>query len=794
MRQYSAITTKQKKKQIAKKSSTREFLVYWGAIAALLATGTLIVGSIWVGILWMIDPNSVVWLNRFLPEWTRIPITEESPPQTLTTIQDEVRQNGLIAGEPLSLDTGETLQQTLILLPILKSQPNCQTDCQKIVELRVYQPAEWRSEQTTYNLVNQFTITEPEEYLVLSSLQGTEATEFGAYRSLPLTKLTRLDDKAPSTGIWFNLSGEQVSGDSTIHYGQVIHYNPDYTHLSVMLEWTSPNEQPPTWRQITGDLKPELLINQTVGLEPRFKVYQIQPRKFVFNPIQLDEISLDQPALDNPTYRNTLMLARNGLWSVALKRLQSYQETNNSATVQAQKDVIQLHAQFTQSQANQTWASPSQQILSYLIDGRWVEALQLFQVATRDPTFQEIVSLLKTDSGGLWQRVEAALKVYPDDSNVKAWGALILAAQQGRAQAIAWLNQLPSPNAEKTKAQIIKPDDYAEIVALLDYLDTALVQGSPTASITSHLSQIVGTAQKVTTVKPSDWLQPEDEGTTIPLPTTNNQQPTTNLQKDPQQVWYQIQVAAFNDGDRWRQNPFSDLPLPTVNRGKQLWQYLGLDTDPQLQIAVWTSEGRQESTTATVQAVSYRGGIIQLLAAGNPLPSGTSTRPLAYSDTALQWLEPGSVSLSDLNQLQHQWVGQILPVLWRELANSGKRSPQTAPSLTTMLQEIGHWSIRPIDLTGNSQPEALITLYEDLSGTSKTLDTKQPINNVQRYKARTMIFSDKGVLLYSEFSKDASTSLTAIADLGDGQPPVLVLNGKNQYSLKRWSSQRQRLE
>jgi hypothetical protein len=57
-----------------------------------------------------------------------------------------------------------------------------------------------------------------------------------------------------------------------------------------------------------------------------------------------------------------------------------------------------------------------------------------------------------------------------------------------------------------------------------------------------------------------------------------------------------------------------------------------------------------------------------------------------------------------------------------------------------------------------------------------------------------MIFSDTGALLYSEFSKDASTTLTAIADLGDGGPAALVINDPNTYSLKRWSPQRKRFD
>ncbi len=822
-----------KKTQPAFKSKTtsspppprkRGWLVSLGAIAAIITGGAIVAGGIWLSILWMIDPNSVVWLNRFLPEWTHIPVNEASPPQTLATIEAEIRQNGFIPAEALSLNSETETQATSILIPLLKSEPNCQTDCQKIVELRVYQPTEAKSTEVTYRLVNQLTIKEPEEYFVLSSLSDTKATNVDGYHSVPLTKITPLSDKAPSTGLWFNLSGERVNDGTNLYYGQVIHYNPDQTHLSVMVEWTSPNELQPYWQQVTGNTTSELVVNQTVGLEPKFKVYRIQPRKFVPNPIYLQEISLATPAANTPTYRNGLILAQNGLWSLAWQLLQREIKSNLSDSVVAQIDVIKLHAQFTQSQAEQTWATPSQAILTNLIDGRFPEALQLFQTSISDTiALQEITSMLKTDTGGLWQRVNAALDVNRNcgleglcdkskqetilDTNIKSWGALIIAAKQGRAKAIAWLKQL-SPTASQTTPS---PTD-TQIYALLDYLDGAIAQSTPT---NSHLSQIIGTAQKITTIKPTDWLQPTDANLAVGIEeagteketkenkqkTANippkNQQPKTNQkppEKEVNQVWYQIQVAAFHDGQKWKQKPFIDLLIPTISPGKRLWQYLGLDTSSEIQIAVWTPEGSQEATIATIKAVSYRGGVIQLLAAGYPLPATKRSLPLAYSETAMRPLETGSITLSDLNQLQPQWVAKILPVLSQELIKSGKRDTQANSSVAAMLQDLGYWSIQPIDLTGNNQPEAVLTLYEDLSGNLKKLDEQQPLKDNPQYKPRTIIFSDTGALLYSEFTKDSNNALTAIADLGDGGTPALILNSERSYSIKRWLEQSKRFE
>jgi len=727
------------------------FSVAFGVIAASIATGGLIVGGIWLGILTLIDPNAIIWLNQFLPEWTRIPVTYASPPQTLATIEDEIRARGLIPGEPLYLDSQEAF-----LLPILASVPNCYTNCTEIFELRVYEPNNKSNhDNKSYWLVTELPISAPEDDFVFSSQTGDNAD---ASRSLPLQTISRFEENVPAEGLWFKLSGQMASSSSPLSYGQVIHYNPDRQHLSVMLQWQSPNQLQPNWQQVTGSSTPEFVVDKTVGLEPQFKVYQLKPRQFVPNPIALEEVSLSTPALESQVYRDALLLARNGLWSQAWQLLKSLNKDNWPAAAQAQMDVIQLHAQITQAQSKKIWASPSSSILAHLIDGRWGDALVVFQNTPIGTQLHEIAELLKTDSGRLWERVEAALKVNPNDQNIKAWGALMIAAKQDSPKAIAWLQkQQLSPSADNSK-----------IYQLLELLDIALAKDS---FIGSHLSKIIGNSQQVENVNLVDWLQPTHQA--IPI------------QLEPKQVWYEVRVAAFHDGKRWQYTPFSNLKLPTVARGKQLWRYLGLDTDSRIQITLWTQEGGQESKIASVKAASFREGVIHLLAAGEALPTVAKAQPtrlLAHTEAALRWLDPNSTSLWELNQRQPEWIGAILPVLRRELVNSGREAiipvseqSQENSSLQDILEELANWSVRPIDLTGNNQPEAVLTIYENR-------------------KPRTLIFADTGELLYSEFSRDASTSLTAIADLEDGKPPALLINDPSTYSLKRWSVERQRFE
>lgn len=235
------------------------------------------------------------------------------------------------------------------------------------------------------------------------------------------------------------LSGERSQGVSAIAYGQILYYNPKTSDLSVLLPWTSTQGQIPQWQQVTGGGWRELVIDQTVDLEPQFSVYQVND----INNIQLEEISLQKPALNSPTYRNAILLGQNGLYSPAWKWLQQQQQNHKSwsTAAQAQMDLIELYAQFTQKQAEQTWASPSQQILADLIDGRWGSALQVFESATDN--IPEVATMLEADRGQLWDRVTAALQVNPNRPEVQAWGALIVGAKSGNDSAIAWLKQQP---------------------------------------------------------------------------------------------------------------------------------------------------------------------------------------------------------------------------------------------------------------------------------------------------------------------------------------------------------------
>ncbi|MBE9205712.1 hypothetical protein IQ244_04135 [Nostoc sp. LEGE 06077] len=421
------------------------------AITVLFSSAGLIFVFAWISWLFIFNPEKIVWLNKFLPEWAQIPFGYSEHPHTLQEIQASLREQKQTFGATLALDKNKNS----FLMPVFQQRANCQSNCQELVALRVYQlaqDAEFKSQsEKHYRLATQLSITGIEKSFVESTTESDDTNTL-----LPLTTVKGFEDETPAPGVWFNLQGEYKQGTSAIAYGQILYYNPERSNLIQLLSWKNSYGQLPKWQQVTGNDAKELILDQTVGLEPQLRVYQVKPTKLYLNPIQLDKISLKPPAIKDTAYQNAISIARSGLWTPALESLKSLQKQRKTplpTSAQTQIDLIRLHAQFTQAQAEKTWASPSEQILADLIDGRWEKALKVFKASPQN--VQEISILLKAEKGKLWNRVVAALEVNPQQPEILAWGALILAVQQGDESANSWLEKQP----KITKATIADIQD-----------------------------------------------------------------------------------------------------------------------------------------------------------------------------------------------------------------------------------------------------------------------------------------------------------------------------------------------
>lgn len=432
----------------------RAWLVALSTLLLIGLSGGAIAGSGWVAIQLLLSPYSLPFVNRWLPQKHLLAMRGVPAPQTLGEIQQQLKAIDQFAGGAIALGQnwsfldGHT-RVSEMLLPIQRQRLNCWENCTEIVELRLYQAAakSTQAEPTRFYQVSQLAIAPTEESFIVTALTDLTTDGHGASRSLPLSSLTRFDDGAPPGGVWFNLSGTTNYQTMTIAYGRILHYNPRRYHLSPLLEWASPNQALPTWEKVSASATPELVINQTTGIEPHYKAYRVVPTRFMPNSVQLQPILLLEPALKQRGYDTALLLARSGLWSSSLhwmeilKRRRQGRSGNSNDLAQAQLRLIAKHAAIARNQAEQNWASSSQQVLANLLDGRWQSALQILETNPNAPA--EVAELLRADSGRLQSRIQIALRLDPNNRPARAWNTLLIATQQGKEVAIAWLKKQP---------------------------------------------------------------------------------------------------------------------------------------------------------------------------------------------------------------------------------------------------------------------------------------------------------------------------------------------------------------
>ena len=756
--------------------------------ASVVGLSVLAVGAVRVGYQLVVNPSAVTWLEDVLPMWGDVP-DFASEAVTWAEVTAEIEQSTFSLGTPINLsDLAKASEDEPIdlLVPLLKTRPGCQQNCTQIAELRVYRSLDGSTTaqpapEEKFLVLDRVTITGPEEFFVLAPRNESRNESSGSDRRLPLTEVRSLQNNAPSQGVWLTLQGEYSRGGDPILYGRIAYYEPQQSRLVVMLPWTSPARQQPQWQELTQAEPPELVVNQTVDLEPNLKAYRLVDSRSALVDYDFEPIALTTPALSQPDYQNALTLANAGLWSSALSILQplvkSKVDPDWPEAAEAQFRLIEAHAKLTQNQADRAWSSPSQQLLAYLIDGQWEPALKLFEEAQSSQ--REMEGLLKADSGRLWERVSAALRVNPNRLEVRTWGALLLAIQDTPTAAFDWLQRQPNPSkATEAKVRRLLHTLPAFTVAEAALNEAASPSSTPTS--TSELrggpsiSRILGSVAQVQTINPTDWIQPDAN------------QPLT-LQG--QQVWYQIEVAQFHDGQRWQKAPFSNLN-GAVNQAAQLWRSVGLSVDNQMQISTWATA--ESSVWVTVKAAQVRGGTLRLLATGEAINPVDALPPIATTAAALQWVSlPATQPLALVHQEQPSRVKALIPGLWQELRQTQHVVNLPADGVQAALQQMRVWPIQQLDVTGDGQPEAILTITPDRIGELLYATAQSSRPGIAH--PRTLIFSSNGKLLYSDLGQPQQ-SVAAIATLSGASTYGLVIHQDQKYRVLSWSSQQQRFE
>lgn len=732
---------------------------------AALLTGAvgLIVGGSWLALRLIVNPSSLTWLSHILPSWSGFSVPQ---PQTLAEITAEVSQSGQTVGQPIYFSTyaGMTRQRVGfhdVLVPILQAGKHCNSrsgrNCAAIVELRVYCPTTRSADSNkgvAYELVDRIAVTGPEELAAIAHLTHTSITQ-GSTRTLPLTTVDFIAGKAPTEGIWLHLSGEWKRG-SRVLYGEVIQYDPERQRLYSVQAWSSPAGQLPQWQQVTGDDKAELVVDQTIGLEPHFQVYQLKPSRSLAQPVSLEAVSLTEAALSNRTYANGLLLARHGLWSSALQVLQAVKQKGTwSGAAQAQLDVVALHAKITQTQADRDWASPTQQILAQVIDGRWSKALSLLKSA--HSSGYDIENLLQRNVDRLWQRIEAALRVNPRQADLQTWGTLVLAVKQNRQQAIAWLRKQPvtENRAIEQTLTLLEPSPVAP--RPIASAPAPAPASLPAATTVPAAAGLIGAVSPITTVQSADWFT------------------AAALTLESQQAWYQVEVVGFDDGQQWQQRltGVEVAATPASQQAQKLLNFLGL-SDPQLQIVAWQGATPVQTLAATVKAVQVQQGKLTLLAAADEISEADRFSAIvAVTPNTVAWTQPSATqTLAELAQ-QPNWSETLIPQLWQDLQTANLVPSATQTS--NPLQTIGNWAVQLMELTGDQTPEAVLTIELDAD--------PQP---------RTVIFSESS-MLYSDL-QNPNRFLLAIANRNNSDLATLIVMDTQELIVQEWSSQHQRFE
>lgn len=747
---------------VSPKDYSRRNALISGVLVTLLwaGAGGVVFGGGWVALKLVVNPGSVGWLSWMFPEWSReAERYQRDAPKTLAELKDLAKQEELSLGQPLAL-SGESAeaQNGDILIPVMGRPQGCQDDtsCTRIQELRVYHREPGGGREPRYRLGDRLPIEGPDEFFVTAPLVQVTAMGPGSNRALPMDTLERFSQAPSNGGIWFTLSGVYQPGRDRIRFGHIGWYDPRWRQLRLLIPWTSPAGQMPQWKPITGGGSPELFIDQTIGLEPSFRVYQLTTAT-PEQPIRLNEISLQQTPIESSGYENALLLARHGLWSPAQEVMSSIKEQWGKrwpSYAQAQLDVIKLHADVTQQNADRNWANPSEKLMAQVIDGRWELAWDALMKGLRGG--EDVTRLLRPESRQLWQRVSTAARISRSRTALRQWVSLMQYIRQGRGAAIASLqNQSGATLANR-------PLD-SQSRRILQQLDETLLDQTE-QPVTAN--RFYGTATPVSAPDPRNWQQPDG---TPPSPEASSQ-------------WYRIQLIGVHQEIGWERSPFPSLLGPTVTP-RYLWNQLGLRQEANLQLVGWDASGEPQNRSVSVRALRWSNGVIELLATGEPVTGLPAEPLLAYTSAAFTWQNPrGSTRLQDL-ALQNPDSAQTL--------SQALRSELQARSNITMGVEAqagespffgqGSWLVNSIDLTGDGQLETVLNLQQENSTNSPT-------------SPRTLIFSSEGNLVYSELGGNAGQQMLAIANTPDDPLPLLIIRHNNTYALRQWSAQRQRFE
>jgi len=738
--------------------------LWWRVLSLLLVSlglgggAVLLAFSFRWGLLLMLDPEA-------LPRWQSW-LQPNAAPTTvsLDELRQALAQRDQTLGEPVALNTETTDgAATLLLVPVIN-----QSDGQ-IVAITLLQrlPGQMHLEKESDRLLQLETIAIApfSRELILATLESTAPNYRLAPQEFSTTQLTRLPP--PPTGLnlaWFTLEGNWAALGLNLRYGQLLVVDIAQPSLHPLTVWSSPANRLPQWEDLDGVGHTDLVVDQTVGLEPKLQGFQLLEAGGLGVPVRLQPLSWVQVPVAAgqrvSDYQKALRLARSGLWQEAGDRLTILKTAladQWNPTAEAQLQLITRHAAIARQQANQDWAMPTQHILALLIDGQWEKALVRLEA---DPTLlKPLLRRLEVDQGRLWNRIVATTSLPKPELAVYVWGGLMLNAQQNPQAAQEWLARQPISARERQRlaAVLTSPAAVAQSPssssgATTTTTSSKLVSEPHRPAAIVPIEAVIGTVQPLARLETSRWYVPPDQSTDASLG-----------------QWYQVEVQSVKQAQSW----ISHWQSPTASSNAAvLWSALATEGRPTLTLLRWASHREAVATSLSVRGVAVAQGRVTLLATGSAVE--TSTQPLlAFSKDALVWLDTSQQQAVDLTKA----ADPLTKVLFSDQATS---SQAIANVLGTLQQHT-------LDLTGKGQPDRVFTLESAALNQLQALGAK-----IDGTAPKTIILSQDNRLLYSDLT--SPQTLVALTNPQQGLPLALLVYRAGEYALLPWSETNQQFE
>ncbi len=724
-------------------------------VSAGLGGGLLLLGlSFRLGLRLMLNPEA---LPQGLAQWWRSPPLTLSPATSLDDLQRQAEAAQQRLGDPLGLGDG------FVLVPVLEAET------ETLVSLALFQSQGGEGELSA---IATLAIDPLPKDTVLAPFRNSSQTPTAVPATFPLMQVVLLSSPPEaSDGTWLTLEGTWQQQGLTLRYGHLLHVglpqgDSQNQALTLLEHWSSPANRPPQWADLDGDGPSDLIIDETVGLEPALRGWQVMAgARPQLQPVSWLRVPVDAGAKAG-TYQQALRLARGGLWHQAqahLADLKSALAQGWNPAAEAQLRLMERHAVITQRQAEQDWSTPTQYILALLIDGRWEAALA--QLEKSPSLVPAVLGRLGADRGQMWNRISAAAALPDPPPAVYVWGGLAIQAQQNQSNNLGgaspdWLDRQPVPTLARqrlaTVLTTLTANQRQAVASARETAEggTAEIAPAPPNLEANQPSRAIALAPAVAFI---------GQGNPIASPPAGYAAPGQSLDGGLGQ-WYAVELRAVRQDQGWQRG---SLALPSGANPAAAWSVVQPAAQAAPQILRWVSPTTGQPAPLTVRGLRLVNDNPMLLATG-PAVMPSSPPPLVFSEGALMWLDASQGQGPD-----DEAIAAAATAIF-----GSQPPPDWATTLATQHR---------LDLTGDGQAERVLTwnqaALEQLQGWRVQVETTAP---------KTIVLGQDNRVLYSDMF--VPQALVALTNPATGWPIGLLVHRSGGYDLLAWLATAQRFE